>query len=90
MTGETIQGLCGPVAINTKLGWVLFGPAETVEGDKSTISLTAHTLQVNNVEDEEPDAVLQSFWELASWHPRTRRLHSRSLYQQYYNKGEEV
>ena len=76
MIGVTIQGLCGSVVIKRKLGWVLVGPAETVEGDKPTISLTAHTLQVNNVEDEEPDAVLQSFWELAFWHPRTRRLHS--------------
>ena len=51
--GETIRGQCGSVAINTKLGWVLSGPAETVGGDNSTVSLTSHTLQVNTAEDEE-------------------------------------
>ena len=66
VTGETIQGQCGPMAISTKLGWVLSGPAETVEGDKPTVSLTTQTLQVNTVGDEEPDAVLRSFWELES------------------------
>ena len=59
--GETVRGRCGPVAISTKLGWVLSGPAETVEGDKPTVGLTAHTLQVNTVGDKEPDAVLGPF-----------------------------
>ena len=66
VTGETIRGQCGPVAINTKLGWVLSGPAETDGRDKLTASLTTHTLQVNTVGNEETEAVLRSFWELES------------------------
>ena len=42
VTGGTIQGQCGPMAINTKLGWVLSGPAKTVEGAKPT-SKSYHT-----------------------------------------------
>ena len=72
VTSETIRGQCGPMAISTKLGWVLSGPAETVEGDKPTVSLTTQTIQVNTLGDEEPGAVLRSFWELVSWPPRTR------------------
>ena len=67
VTGETIRGRGGPVAINTKLGWVLSGPAEADGQQNPTVSLiTTHTLHVNAVGDEEPDAVLRSFWELES------------------------
>ena len=39
VTGETIRGQNGPVAVNTKLGWVLSGPAEPVGPQNPTVSL---------------------------------------------------
>ena len=59
----------GPVAIHTRLGWVLSGP--TTAGDQLTQSLSliaTHTLKI----DSEPcsmnklDQALRSFWDLES------------------------
>ena len=42
-TGETIRGQTGPVAVNTKLEWVLPGPANSnVEDDNDATVLTVH------------------------------------------------
>ena len=42
-TGETIRGQTGPVPVNTKLGWVLSGPANSnVEDDNDATVLTVH------------------------------------------------
>ncbi len=67
--GETVQGEGGPVAVNTKLGWVLSGPVEPPGKQKSTVNLscvTTHALRVNGVTDRELDTILRSFWELES------------------------
>ena len=71
-TGEIRRGKGGPVAINTKLGWVLSGPAPPNKQEsthKATMNLlAAHTLRI----DAEPsdthdlDDCLRSFWELES------------------------
>ena len=67
MTGETVQGRDGPVAVNTTLGWVLSGPAETTGQRKSTVSLvTTHTLRADGITTQELDNTLQSFWQLES------------------------
>jgi len=67
MTGETVRGRDGPVAVNTTLGWVLSGPAETTGQRKSTVSLvTTHTLRADGITTQELDNTLQSFWELES------------------------
>ena len=67
VTGEIIRGQSGPVAIQTTLGWVLSGPAETTGQRKSTVSLvTTHTLRVEGITNKELDTTLQSFWELES------------------------
>jgi len=63
VTGEIVRGKCGPVAINTKLGWVLSGPTEPVG---SVSLLITHALHMNAIEADGPDAVLRSFWELES------------------------
>lgn len=56
MTGETVQGRDGPVAVNTTLGWVLSGPAETTGQRKSTVSLvTTHTLRADGITTQELD-----------------------------------
>ena len=67
MTGEMVRGRDGPVAVNTTLGWVLSGPAETTGQRKSTVSLvTTHTLRADGITTQELDNTLQSFWELES------------------------
>ena len=66
-TGEMIRGEGGPVAINTKLEWVLSGPVNAREDDNScSTALTVHTLQVNVASDKKLDETLRSFWELES------------------------
>ena len=66
VTGETIRGHGGPVALETTLGWVLSGPAG-MTGQHSAVSLiTTHTLRVEGVTNKELDATLRSFWELES------------------------
>ena len=47
MMGEIHRGITGPVAINTRLGWVLSGPGPPLSADLSTTSLiTVHTLAI--------------------------------------------
>ena len=48
-TGATSRGDAGPIAIHTRLGWVLSGPAPAAESDERSFSLvTTHTLHVGN------------------------------------------
>ena len=67
VTGEIIRGQAGPVAVNTKLGWVLSGPVNSniVDGNIVTV-LTVHTLHIGTIPDEQLDKTLQAFWELES------------------------
>ena len=47
MTGEIHRGNTGPVAINTKLGWVLSGSGPPISANLSATSLiTVHTLAI--------------------------------------------
>ena len=69
ITGEIRRGEDGPVALNTRFGWVLSGPTAAANREMSTVNLiTTHTLQV----DAEPDSLkklddcLHSFWNLES------------------------
>ena len=66
-TGHTRRGDSGPVAIQTKLGWVLSRPAPTAARDHcSTNLLTVHNSNVTSQKSSisNLDNVLQSFWEL--------------------------
>ena len=67
-TGETIHGEGGPIAIHTKLGWVLSSPVDSQEEiTESACLITTHSLQVDCLpESEKQDAQLRSFWELES------------------------
>ena len=68
-TGRTIRGENGPVAIHTKLGWVLSGPAPAVGASHQSASLIiSHTLHVGVVPPDTKalDDTLRSFWELES------------------------
>ena len=67
VTGETVRGSEGPVAIKTTLGWVLSGPTGVAEPRKSVVSLVnAHTLRVEGITNNELDETLRAFWELES------------------------
>ena len=69
VTGETIRGRSGPVAINTKVGWVLSGPAQGAELDQTSVNLiTTHALRIDSQECDMTrlDDRLRSFWELES------------------------
>ena len=68
VTGEIRRGEAGPVAIHTRLGWVLSGVAPALrETDTSHSFLTTHVLRVDASQyTENLDEVLQSFWKLES------------------------
>ena len=66
-TGRTVRGKSGPVAIHTKLGWVLSGPTPfTGASSQSTSLITSHTLHVgiSTPDAKTLDDTLRSFWEL--------------------------
>ena len=48
VTGEVRRGTCGPIAINTILGWVLSGPIKDNHPIESFVNLTSvHTLHID-------------------------------------------
>ena len=48
-TGRTRRGKSGPVAIYTKLGWVLSGPVHSPEINQASVTLiSTHTLRVGS------------------------------------------
>ena len=67
-TGRMSRGRSGPIAIHTRLGWILSGPVTFTEPGQSSISLImTHTLRVDaNELTETLDNTLQSFWDLES------------------------
>jgi hypothetical protein len=58
-----------PVAINTKLGWVLSGPIASPAANVSSTCLVTHTLHVDGLlqDTEILDDRLRAFWELESF-----------------------
>ena len=69
VTGETRRGSSGPVAINTRLGWVLSGPTASSPPEASSACLMTHTLRVDGQPQDSLmlDERLTSFWELESF-----------------------
>ena len=68
-TGRISRGESGPVAIHTKLGWVLSGPVPSSGQDEPSVNLiTSHTLHVSSPEHtmETLDDTLLSFGDLES------------------------
>jgi hypothetical protein len=64
VTGETIRGASGPIAVYTKLGWILSGPTSA-----DSTSLMVHTLVtgVRAIEGKSQlEEQLKSFWDLES------------------------
>ena len=78
-TGRLQRGTAGPVAIETKLGLVLSGPADISSRTDELHSLVMHTLPISAPipEMQTLDNTIRSFWELESFGiPST----DRSLY----------
>ena len=68
VTKEIIRGQAGPVAVETKLGWVLSGSVSSsmTDGNNATV-LNVHTLHIGTGPDEQLDKTLQAFWEVESF-----------------------
>ena len=69
VTGETRRGSSGPVALCTKLGWVLSGPTASTTTDVPASCLVTHTLRVSGLSTESQllDNRIKAFWELESF-----------------------
>ena len=69
VTGETRRGNYGPVAICTKLGWVLSGPTASTTTYVPDACLVAHTLRVDGLSSrlQQLENRIKSFWELESF-----------------------
>ena len=69
MLGETVRGEHGPVAVRTRLGWVLSGPVSPRSPGSST-NLVTYVLNVGTVTQSDVNKGLQqqlrAFWELES------------------------
>lgn len=67
VTGRVVRGTNGPTAIETRLGWVLSGPAEDPREDTTISFVTTHLLRFNSdTEIVDLDAGLKRFWDLES------------------------
>ena len=69
VTGHIRRGSSGPIAVSTKLGWVLSGPVASTVHNASSTCLVTHTLRVDGFtqDSEVLEDRLKSFWELESF-----------------------
>ena len=67
VTGRVIRGKSGPIAIHTKVGWILSGPATNPTTVNLTLSSPTHMLKIDTFKVEPSlDDRLKQFWELES------------------------
>lgn len=67
VTGRIRRGRSGPTAIQTKVGWVLSGPADQQDTSVNLTLTSTHTLKINTYPVEPNlDDQLRRFWELES------------------------
>jgi hypothetical protein len=67
ITGRLIRGRRGPVAIQTKMGWVLSGPVDPAEVSTNLTFNSTHTLTIAASQvDSNLDNQLKQFWDLES------------------------
>ena len=66
VTGRVIRGDGGPVAIETKAGWVLSGPANRQEVAVNLTFTSSHVLRVDVTSKPTLDDCLRQFWDLES------------------------
>ena len=84
ITGEVRRGSFGPVAVNTKFGWVLSGPTTTDDNCQISASLLTRSLITNNPSDlQYLDDNLQRFWDLESLGILPRSITHPSVQEQF-------
>ena len=67
MTGEIVKHEQGPIALSTRLGWILSGPVSEREGALPHTTLVTHVLRVDGInENKSLDKELHSFWNMES------------------------
>ena len=69
-TGQARRGELGPVAIETKLGWVLSGPVPAPSCHQTPTCLITHTLRIDSLSSQDAqilDDQLKKFWSLESF-----------------------
>lgn len=66
VTGEIIKG-DGPMAMNSKFGWLLSGPVIQAEQPKEIIETHCYRIEIKPAQDDETlNEILPRFWELDS------------------------
>ena len=85
LTGKIQRGREGPVAIETRLGWILSGPVFNCEQETPSTGLMTYALRVDALclETQKLDDTLKSFWELESFGVPSI---DRSLYDEFREK----
>lgn len=67
VTGRIIRGDDGPIAIHTRVGWVLSGPVNHMEVSINLVCAVTHSLKIDIVSTEPTlDDQLKRFWDLES------------------------
>ena len=69
VTSEIVRGDFGPTAVNSKFGWLLSGPAESVINQETTVTNLTTARKSNSLFDYTQDALvdtLKQFWETES------------------------
>ena len=79
VSGGVVRGNDGPVALHTNLGWVLTGPASSVQG-ASTTSLVALSLKPTSNNSKDLERQLKTFWELEALGILNKKI---SFYEQF-------
>ena len=70
VTGDTVRGDYGPVAVNSKFGWLLSGAVDTIEAKQISHAHVVITGDPANPLQERDDLLvnsLQKFWEVESF-----------------------
>ena len=70
VTGDTVRGDHGPVAVNSKLGWLLSGAVDTMEARQISHAHVVITGDPANPLQEDDDVLVDSlrrFWEVESF-----------------------
>ena len=67
VTGKIARGWTGPTAIQTKVGWILSGPAQSQQTSVNLTLNSTHTLRIeSHPAEKDLDDRLRRFWELES------------------------
>ena len=67
VTGEIKRGSTGPIAIETRVGWVLSGPVQNSSSFVNFIALhSSHALYIDSDSNDQLESGLDRFWNLES------------------------